>query len=113
MASPRREPHGISPAPGRVQAVSVGSTLTLLVHGRLDDVAGAQLLDAVAAGLVPGIVRLDVDLRDVDGFTDDGAAALVRVRDLGSALADGVRYRSAAGAGGDAFLSAFATPDPD
>lgn len=113
MAFPRPRTHGIGSAPGRVQAVSVGPTLTLFVHGRLDATAGAELLDAARAGLVPGIDRLDVDLRDVEEYTDQGAGNLVAVRDLANALADGVHYRSAAGAGGDAFLSAFATDAED
>jgi hypothetical protein len=92
--------------------VSVDSTLTLLVHGRLDAAAGAALLDAVRAGLVPGINRLDIDLRDVTGYTAQGAEALVLVRDLGYALADGVYYRTV-GRGGDAVLAAFASPDAD
>ena len=42
--SPHSATHPVSPAPGRVQALTVGSTLTLLVHGRLDrTTAGAAL----------------------------------------------------------------------
>jgi hypothetical protein len=92
--------------------VSVDSTLTLFVHGRLDSTAGGALVDAVRAGLVPGIDRLDIDLRDVSGYTRQGTRALVLIRDLGYALRDGVHYRTV-GTGGDALLAAFATPDAD
>jgi hypothetical protein len=92
--------------------VHIGSTLTVYVRGRLDAAAGAALLDAVRAGLVPGVDRLDVDLRHVSGFTAPGADSLVLIRDVGYDLADGVHYRTL-GTGGDALLAAFATPDGD
>jgi len=113
VASPRPRGQPIGPPSGRVQALTVDSTLTLLVHGRLDPAAGEALLEAVRAGLVPGVDRLEVDLRDVGEFTEDGADSLVAVRDLGVGLARGVHYRTAAGAGGDALLVAFATPHDD
>jgi hypothetical protein len=91
--------------------VSTDSTLTVLISGRLDASAGAALLAAVRAGLVPGTRRVNIDLRDVDDFTLDGAASLVDCRELGDGLAEGVRYRTAAGPGSDALLTAFSPPD--
>ncbi|MGH9119576.1 MAG: hypothetical protein ACRD0A_17375 [Acidimicrobiales bacterium] len=113
VASPRPPAQPVSPAPGLVQAVTVDSTLTLLVHGRLDAAAGAALLDSVRTGRAPGVNRLEVDLRDVGEFTDDGADCLVGVRELGVGLAHGVHYRTTAGAGADALLVAFASADDD
>jgi hypothetical protein len=109
---PARAPRLGSP-PGRVQALTVDSTLTLLVHGRLDVSTAGALLEAVRDGLAPGVDRLEVDLRDVDDFTEDGAGSLVSVRDLGGGLARGVHYRTTSGAGGEALLAAFASPDGD
>ncbi|MGH9247524.1 MAG: hypothetical protein ACRD29_25065 [Acidimicrobiales bacterium] len=89
--------------------MTVGSMLTVLVRGRLDATAGTALLDTVRAGLVPGTERLAVDLREIDDFTDEGAATLVECRSLGDALVDGVHYRTSTGAGSDALLVAFAS----
>jgi hypothetical protein len=97
--------------PGLVQALNVGSTLVLFVHGPLDRSTAGALVDAARAGLGPAVERLEVDLRDVDGFTEDGADSLIAVRDLGSGLAHGVHYRTTSGAGGEAYLAAFASPD--
>jgi hypothetical protein len=112
VASPRPRTQATSPAPGRIHAVSVDSTLTLLVQGWLDAAVGAELVSAVRAGMAPGIDRLDIDLRDVTGYTPQGAQALALIRDLSYALVDGVHYRTV-GVGGDALLAAFASPDAD
>ena len=111
MPSSRSEAHAARPSGHRVQALRGNATLTLLVHGHLDTEGGTALLDAVRSGLGHGVDRLEVDLRDVDQFTDEGADTLVAVRDLGAGLAGGVYYRTTAGAGADALLVAFASAD--
>jgi hypothetical protein len=108
---PHTQPLG--QAPGLVQALTVGSTLTLLVHGPLDAATAHALVEAARAGLGPDVDRLEVDLRDVEGYTEDGAGGLLELRELGTGLANGVHYRTTAGAGGEAFLAAFASPDDD
>ena len=95
------------PTPSRVTTVTEGSTATLSVRGVLDGSLGVSLLEAARRLLRSGAERLDVDLQGVAGFTPQGAAALLACRDLGSGLPRGVHYRTGAGAGGEALLTAY------
>jgi hypothetical protein len=113
VVTPSPPARPVGQPPGLVQAVTVGSTLTLLVHGPLDVATARALVEAAGSGLGPGVDRLEVDLRDVDDYTEDGAGSLIELRELGRGLAHGVHYRTAAGAGSEAFLDAFASADDD
>ena len=103
------------PVSGRVWAEGDGATVTISVGGCLDVVAGTALLDTVRAELDRGPSRIDVDLGPLVSFTEEGAAAIAAVRDLGSGLIDGLHYRTEGGAGSEAVLAAFARdiPIPD
>jgi hypothetical protein len=113
VVTPAPDTRSVEPTPGPVRTSTADSTLTVLVNGPLDGTTAAALLEAVRTGVGPGIERLEVDLRNVDDFTDDGAGSLTEVRDLGRGLARGVHYRTTVGAGRDAFLVAFASPDDE
>jgi hypothetical protein len=95
------------PTSGQVLAESDGSVVTIRVTGELDAVAGAALLDTVRHELDRGPARIDVDLRGLLSFNDDGTAALAEVRALTAGLTGGLHYRTEGGAGQDAFLAAF------
>lgn len=115
MRSSTRGGHEFEPAAGTIQTTRSGSpatptVVTLTIRGRLDGAAGRSLADAARAALEPTTERLDIDLREVDGFTPMGANALLQCRDLGAALVDGVHYRTGGGAGGDALLVAYQGP---
>ncbi len=115
MRSSTRGGHEVEPAAGTVQTTRSGSpptatVVTLTIRGRLDGATGRNLADATRAALEPTPERLDIDLREVNGFTPMGANALLQCRDLGAALVDGVHYRTDGGAGGDALLIAYQGP---
>jgi hypothetical protein len=103
------------PTTGRVKVDGDGATVTISLSGRLDRATGKALLDTVRTELDRGPARIDVDLAALVGFSDEGAAALAAVRELGSGLVDGLHYRTEGGAGGEAVLAAFArdVPVPD
>lgn len=107
MSRSTRGGHEVEPSAGVVRTARSGSTATLSVHGRLDGATGRILAAAARAAVVQAPGRLDIDLREVDAFTATGASALLECRDLGTGLADGVHYRTAGGAGGDALLVAY------
>jgi hypothetical protein len=103
------------PSTGRVKVDGDGATVTISLSGRLDRATGKALLDTVRTELDRGPSRIDVDLAALAGFSNEGAAALAAVRDLGTSLVDGLHYRTEGGAGGEAVLAAFARdiPIPD
>ncbi|MFP3900092.1 MAG: hypothetical protein ACLFXM_04505 [Acidimicrobiia bacterium] len=80
----------------------------IAVEHRLDRLAGDALLDAASAAVATGPSRLDIDLRRLESFTDEGARSLVSCRTLGSRLAEGLHYRTGRGPGRDALLAAYA-----
>ena len=82
--------------------------MVLTIEGTLDGDAGAALLDATRAAADDGAPRIDIDLRSITGFTDEGARSLLRCRELCGALLDGLHYRTGQGPGRDALLTAYA-----
>lgn len=84
-----------------------GSTVVIVVRQMLDEREGAALLSAATAAVDAGSERLDIDLRGLEGFTDEGARALVACRQLGSRLAEGLHYRTGRGPGREALLVAY------
>jgi hypothetical protein len=83
-------------------------TVVLTIEGALDGDAGAALLEATRAAADDGAPRIDIDLRSVTAFTDDGARSLLRCRELCGALLDGLHYRTGQGPGREALLTAYA-----
>jgi hypothetical protein len=90
-----------------IDVTNVGDTVVIAVCPALDEAAGAALLHAATAATDTGSRRVDVDLRALESYTEVGARALVRCRDLGSRLPEGLHYRTGRGAGRDALLVAY------
>jgi hypothetical protein len=84
-----------------------GAAVVLELSDTLDDAAGRALVEAAAAAVATGPQRLDIDLRSLRTWTPDGAAALVRCREICGDLADGLHYRTGRGPGREALLSAY------
>ncbi|HEX6311257.1 MAG TPA: hypothetical protein VF152_06490 [Acidimicrobiia bacterium] len=91
-----------------IAVTTEGTTVVIAVEHRLDRFAGDALLDAASAAVATGPSRLDIDLRKLESFTDEGARSLVSCRTLGSHLAEGLHYRTGRGPGRDALLAAYA-----
>jgi hypothetical protein len=83
-------------------------TVVLTIDGKLDGDAGVALVDAARTAADEGTPRIDIDLRSITGFTDEGARSLLRCRDLCGALLDGLHYRTGQGPGREALLTAYA-----
>jgi hypothetical protein len=97
-------------APPRRAPVTVGiedSTVLLALTGHLDHDAGRALVDAANAALAGDPERVDIDLRGLRSWTQAGADALVRCREICSDLAGGLHYRTGRGPGRDALLAAY------
>ena len=84
------------------------SGVVLTIRGCLDAAAGDALLRLAHAAVAEAASRLDIDLCSLQGFTDDGACALVACRALCAQLPDGLHYRTGQGPGRDALLAAYA-----
>jgi hypothetical protein len=85
-----------------------GGTVVLTINGCLDAESGASLLKRVASALAERACRVDIDLRSLTGFTEQGSAALGACKRMCAGLPDGLHYRTGQGPGRDALLSAFA-----
>jgi hypothetical protein len=101
----RRRPDAASP----VDIAIDGGVTTITVRGELDAAAAAHMVGAVRAAVQSGTGRLDIDLRAIDSYTSDGAAALGACRELGAGLADGLHYLTSQGAAMAALLEGCAT----
>lgn len=99
-----RSPDG-NGAPIRV--AKEGTTVVIAVEGDLDVTTGEALIDAAEAAVRTGPTRLDIDLRALEDFDEEGACALVSCRELGAKLAEGLHYRTGRGPGRDALLTAY------
>ncbi len=96
------------PAPASIEASRVDDVAVLRVEGRLDAAVAPALQAAVRAAIADGAGQVDLDLRGVTDWDDDGAAALVACRRAAARAAGGLRYLVGAGAGQEALLAAFA-----
>lgn len=120
-ASPTRPPSGGSDGRNaahdeddpNVRVVIEGTTVVIAVEGNLDLSTGEALLNAASGAVGTGTTRLDIDLRALDDFNDEGASALVHCRELGAHLAEGLHYRTGRGPGREALLAAYTDIDPD
>ena len=84
-----------------------GAAVVLELSDSLDATAGRALVDAATAAVADAPERLDIDLRQLQSWTPEGALALVRCREICTDLADGLHYRTGRGPGRDALLSAY------
>jgi hypothetical protein len=89
-----------------INVTSAGTAVVIAVEGGLDQSTGEALIDAATAAVATGPSHLDIDLRGLESFTDEGARALVTCRTLGSDLPEGLHYRTSRGPGREALLSA-------
>jgi hypothetical protein len=96
---------------GHIRVSRDGALVTIALHGRLDANAGVELLAALQDELEAGAQRIDVDLLGVDDYVEEGARALRRCRSLARGLTDGLHFRTAAGAGHEALMEAYADDD--
>ena len=94
----RREPVTVRTEPGAV---------VLEVSTLLDAGAGAALVAAAEAALITEPQRVDIDLTALQSWTKEGAAALVRCREVCTDLPDGLHYRTGRGPGRAALLAAY------
>jgi hypothetical protein len=76
--------------PTAIHVTSNGAAVVIAVAGGLDESTGDALVDAATAAVATGPSHLDIDLRGLESFTDEGARALVACRTLGSDLPGGL-----------------------
>lgn len=110
-AAPARPPSELE-EPSPALNVSVGDldglrVVTVSVVDVLDGPTGRALEDVARTVADDGADRLDVDLRNLAGYSPEGVVALVRCRDLCATLPRGLHYRTGTGAGRDALLAAY------
>jgi hypothetical protein len=86
---------------------TVGDAVVLELAELLDAAAGDALLKAAGAAAQAGSERLDIDLRALQSWTQEGAAALVRCREICAELPAGLHYRTGRGPGRSALLAAY------
>jgi hypothetical protein len=101
------------PDPAAINVTSNGTAVLIAVEGGLDVSTGNALIDAATAAVATGPSHLDIDLRALESFTDEGARALVTCRALGSDLPGGLHYRTSRGPGREALLAAYRNLEPD
>jgi hypothetical protein len=101
------------PEPAAINVTSIGTAVVIAVEGGLDVSTGNALIDAATAAVATGPSHLDIDLRGLESFTDEGASALVTCRTLGSDLPGGLHYRTSRGPGREALLAAYRNLEPD
>ena len=96
-----------APEPG-ITVHAQDNSVVLQVGEALDAATGRSLVAAVAAALATDPGRICIDLRGLRSWSSEGAAALVRCRELCADVPSGLHYRSGRGPGRDALLSAYA-----
>ncbi|MDP8988040.1 MAG: hypothetical protein M3N11_06795 [Actinomycetota bacterium] len=96
-----------SAAQGGVRVAAEGGVAVLTVWGCLDAEVGAAVRAAAEDAVRDRARRLDIDLRQVVGFTVEGAAALRHCRAGGAGLEQGLHYRTGRGPGREALLAAY------
>ena len=96
-----------APGPSSIRVTTEGSTVVIVVERTLDAHAGDTLVKLATAAVDNGPDRLDIDLRWLQSYTEEGARALVACRALGTRLAEGLHYRTGRGPGREALLLAY------
>ncbi len=85
-----------------------GDAVVLVLSDSLDATVARVLVDVVTSAVATQPQRVDIDLRDLVSWTDDGVHALVTCRELCGNLPDGLHYRTGRGPGREALLAAYA-----
>ncbi len=101
----------MTPVAARRSPVTVrtaGAAVILELADLLDAQIGAALVAAADAALATQPDRVDIDLRNLQSWTQEGALALVRCREICGDLPDGLHYRTGRGPGRAALLAAYA-----
>ena len=88
-----------------VERAGDAGDVRIAVGSRLDGRSGHMLLQAADAVAASGGERITVDLRRVDGFTEDGVAAATACCRLASGLPGGVSFVASAGPSRRALLA--------
>jgi hypothetical protein len=103
---------GLDGKDASIRVSTEGSTVVIAVEHRLDAVAGQSLLRAALDAIESQRPeRVEIDLRALQDYDDDGAAALAACRSLGTGLAEGLHYRTGRGPGREALLVAYQDAD--
>ena len=100
----------MTPVAARRAPVTVrsdGAAVVLELADLLDESIGEALVAAATAALETTPERVDIDLRLLQSWTQEGAAALVRCREICGDLPDGLHYRTGRGPGRAALLAAY------
>ena len=101
----------MTPVAARRAPVTVrtsGAAVVLELSDLLDAAVGEALVAAAEAALEASPSRVDIDLRALQSWTQDGVSSLVRCREICSDLAEGLHYRTGRGPGRAALLAAYA-----
>ena len=86
---------------------SSGAAVVLELSDLLDAIGGEALVAAASAAVETSPERVDIDLRGLQAWTQDGAISLVRCREICGDLPEGLHYRTGRGPGRAALLAAY------
>jgi hypothetical protein len=98
----------VAERPAPVTVRTEGAAVVLELADLLDADTGGALVAAAEAALETEPDRVDIDLRGLQSWTQEGAAALVRCRAICGDLPGGLHYRTGRGPGRAALLAAYA-----
>ncbi len=84
-----------------------GAAVVLELCDLLDAGTGDALVASAEAAVLTSPERVDIDLRALRSWTQDGVVALVRCREICGDLPDGLHYRTGRGPGRSALLAAY------
>jgi len=87
---------------------TAGAAVILELSDLLDASTGEALVSAAQAALTTDPERVDIDLRALQSWTQEGVASLVACRAVCGDLPDGLHYRTGRGPGRAALLAAYA-----
>jgi hypothetical protein len=103
---------GVDDEDSSIRVTTEGSTVVIAVERTLDAHAGDSLYRLASAAIEAGRPdRLEIDLRSLQSYTEEGARALVECRTLGAKLGEGLHYRTGRGPGREALLLAYQDTD--
>jgi hypothetical protein len=100
----------MSPVAARRAPVTVridDAAVVFELSDALDAATGSALIAAAESAVVAVPERVDIDLQQLRSWTEEGAKALVRCREICRDLPGGLHYRTGRGPGRDALLAAY------
>jgi len=97
----------VAARPASLTVRTDGGAVILEVSDLLDASTGDALVAAAEAALATDPERVDIDLRALRSWTQDGVSSLVRCRAICGDLPDGLHYRTGRGPGRAALLAAY------